>query len=184
MFTFLQARTAAIAVAVGLCTLSCVAQELPEAPGPGMALMAKTAGPNEGIASLPLTTIAVSEARRAPGHRFFDRTSLLFTGMETAAMLADGVTTQNRLGQAQTGFQNVNGVMNPVQMRVAEADPVGKLFVKGGWPGMIAGGAMNVGADLGVRYWLHRTNHHRLERVVPLLMAASSAAAAIHNTRY
>jgi len=121
---------------------------------------------------------------RVPAHRFFDRTNLLLTGAETAALLADGITTQNSLGQIRTQYRTVNSVVMPVQVRITETDPVGKLFVNSGWPGTIAGGALTIGSDLGLRYLLHRTNHHRLERLVPLALAASNTFAAIHNARY
>jgi hypothetical protein len=49
---------------------------------------------------------------------------------------------------------------------------------------MTAGGALNLGADLGLRYVLHKTGHHKLERIVPLAFTASSTYAAVHNTAY
>lgn len=164
------------------------AQELPSAPQPQYVASVDAEGARG--SALPEGTVSVStlmaEAGRNPRpatHRFFDRMSLLSTGMETAGLLADGVTTMNKLGQVRTENRLVNGVMTPVQMQITEVDPVGKIFVKGGWPGMIAGGAATVGADLGLRYWLHRTNHHKLERVVPFVITASNAFAAISNLR-
>jgi hypothetical protein len=105
-------------------------------------------------------------------------------GMETGALLADGIATQAKLGQVLTQYKLVNGVQTPYQVRIVEVDPIGKLFVNHGWPGMIGGGALTLGADMGVRYWLHKTNHHRLERIVPFALAASNAFAAWHDTRY
>ena len=164
------------------------AQELPDAPGPVTIADNSVAAPLSGHDADPLAAhslaITAQRASRVPTHRFFDRTNLMLTGTETAALLADGITTQNRLGQIRTQYRTVNGVVTPVQVRVTEVDPIGKLFVNHGWPGTIAGGALTIGSDLGVRYLLHRTNHHRLERLVPLMLAASNTFAAIHNTRY
>ena len=165
------------------------AQELPDAPG-----VAAVIADNSVLAPLPGTSateplahgraFVASKSSHAPVHRVFDRTNLMLSGIDGAALLADGITTQNRLGQIRTEFRSVNGVLTPVQARIVEVDPVGKLFVNHGWPGMIAGGAATIGCDLGARYLLHRTNHHRLERLVPLMLAASNAFAAIHNVRY
>jgi hypothetical protein len=131
-----------------------------------------------------LMAVAMKAKRPAAAHPFFDRTSLMSMGVETGALLADGIATQARLGQVLTRYKLVNGVQTPYQVRIVEVDPIGKLFVNHGWPGMIGGGALTLGADMGVRYWLHKTNHHRLERIVPFAIAASNAFAAWHDTRY
>jgi hypothetical protein len=190
---YLLVAIAATMVSAGTLTQ---AQELPTAPQPqyvasivgsenarGAAIPDGTVSVStlKAEGSLPGGTVSVSalmaEAERNPhpaAHRFFDCTSWLLTGVETSAMLADGITTHNRLGQLQTRLVNVNGVQTPV----------GRLFVNHGWAGMAAGGALNLGADMGIRYLLHKTGHHKLERIVPLAFAASSTFAAAHNTVY
>jgi hypothetical protein len=189
----------------GLLVLAAAAfaQELPNAPAAGARVdTAMLIADNAGTATLPAGNAAtpladpasplalhsaalIEKARdRVQVHRFFDKTNWTLLGVASAALAADGTTTMNRLGKIRTEYQVVNGVSTPVQMRVTEADPVGKIFVNHGWPGTIAGGAVTIGADLGLQYLLHRTHHHRLERIVPLLFAASNAAAAIHNTHY
>ena len=178
------------------------AQDLPAAPQPQYVSneTARAGGAPEGTVSvatlkaesgLPTGTVSINElmaaAERAPEkpqHRFFDRTSWLLTGVETSAMLADGITTHNRLGQLQTRYVTVNGVQTPMTMRITEADPIGRLFVSRGWAGMAAGGALNLGADVGIRYVLHKTGHHMIERCVPLAFTAQSTYAAAHNTAY
>jgi len=190
-----------------LISSAAYAQELPAAPQPqyvssvvsNEASRGGSAAP-EGIVSvstlkaeagLPTGTVSINalmaaaeRAPQKPKHNFFDRTSWLLTGVETSAMLADGITTHNRLGQVQTRFVNVNGVQTLTTVRITEANPLGRLFVNHGWGGMAAGGALNLGADMGIRYLLHKTGHHKLERIVPLAFTASSASAAIHNTAY
>ena len=109
-------------------------------------------------------------ARPAPRpHPFLDGSSLVLTMLESSALLADGATTQRAL-------RRYPGV-------AYEADPLARPFVAHGWPGEIAAGALVVTADVGVRYLLHRTGHHRLERWPPVLVAAVCATAAWHNAR-
>jgi hypothetical protein len=109
-------------------------------------------------------------------HRFVDTTSVTLTGIEIGVMLADGITTQNLLNKYPTEAQ--------------EANPLARPFVNAGWPGMIAGGAMVVSADMalpptpeepsstrtvapGVPYrgWEHRRDSQR-SRPVPTFHAA------------
>src|SRR3954469_16709184 len=158
---------------------------LPDSPGAMARLVTEPAADSESkIAPEKNFAIAVARPKPLPTHRFFDRTALLSMGVETGALLADGIATQARLGQTITRYQNINGVQTPYQVKIVEVDPIGKLFVNHGWPGTIAGGAVTLGADIGVRYWLHKTNHHRLERILPFALAASNALAAFHDTRY
>jgi hypothetical protein len=102
----------------------------------------------------------------APPHRFFDRANVTLTAVEVGVMLADGATTQY-------GLRNHPGSR--------EANPLARPFVNAGWPGMIAGGAMVVSGEVGLRYLLHRKNHHRWERWIPVFVIADSALGAIHN---
>lgn len=157
------------------------AQQLPDAPVP-VAMV--TAAETNALPKATEMTSAIAPRERVRVHRFFDRINLLATGVEAAALLTDGAITQSELGQIRTEYRNVNGVQVPYQAKIVEMDPVGKLFVNHGWAGTIAGGGVTLGADLGLRYWLHRTNHHRLERIVPFAIAASNAWAAWHDTRY
>src|SRR4029077_10116443 len=98
---------------------------LPEGTVSISALRAE-AGLSEGTVSISTLKAEAERAPRKPEHRFFDRISLMSTGMETAGLLADGVTTMNRIGQVHTEYQTINGVQTPVQMRLTELDPVGK----------------------------------------------------------
>jgi hypothetical protein len=106
------------------------------------------------------------EARDVP-HRFFDRTNIALTVIESGALLADGITTQHALNRYPESFR--------------EADPIARPFVNRGWPGQILGGALFVSADVGLRYWLHRTNHHRIERWLPMVLTTYGTVCAIHN---
>ena len=87
--------------------------------------------------------------------------------MESGALLADGITTQRALHK----YPDL----------AYEGDPLARPFVAHGWPGQVALGAMAISADLGLRYLLHRTNHHRVERWLPAILTALSGGSAIHN---
>jgi hypothetical protein len=100
-----------------------------------------------------------------PAHKFFDTANIALTGVEVTALLADGIYTQR---------------MNTVP-GAYEADPIARPFVDRGWPGQIVGGALFVSAEVGLRYWLHRKNHHRMERWLPMVLTAYGTIGAIHN---
>jgi uncharacterized protein DUF5658 len=98
-------------------------------------------------------------------HRFFDGLNVGLIVAESGALLADGITTQY-------GLTHYGG---------READPIARPFVEHGWPGMIAGGALFVSAEVGLRYLLHRKRHHRVERWLPTFVIAYGATGAIYN---
>lgn len=102
-------------------------------------------------------------------HRFFDAPNIALTGIEATALLADGVYTQRALQRYPDIFR--------------EADPIARPFVTRGWPGQIAGGALFIAADAGLRYWLHRKQHHRVERLLPLVLTVYGAVGAVHGAR-
>jgi hypothetical protein len=98
-------------------------------------------------------------------HRFFDSPNVSLIVAESGALLADGITTQY-------GLHHFGG---------READPFARPFVNHGWPGMIAGGALFISAEVGARYLLHKHNHHRAERWLPTFVIAYGATGAIYN---
>jgi hypothetical protein len=100
-----------------------------------------------------------------PAHRFFDDLNVGLIVAEASALLADGITTQY-------GLTHYGG---------READPFARPFVEHGWPGMIAGGALFITAEVGVRYFLHKKRHHRLERWLPTFVIGYGATGAIYN---
>jgi hypothetical protein len=102
-------------------------------------------------------------------HRFFDVQNIALTGIESSALFADGIYTQRALRNYPNLFR--------------EADPIARPFVLRGWPGQIAGGAIFVSADVGLRYLLHRKGHHRLERLLPLVLTVYGTVGAIHGAR-
>jgi len=111
----------------------------------------------------------VPRASRAEPHRFFDATNMALTGIEATALLADGIYTQRALRTYPDIFH--------------EADPIARPFVNHGWPGQIGGGALFIAADVGLRYWLHRKQHHRVERLLPLVLIVYGTVGAVHGAR-
>jgi hypothetical protein len=117
--------------------------------------------------ALAPATIIASAA--PPAHRFLDNTNALLTGVEAAALIGDAVSTRWGLDR-YPGFTR-------------EANPIARPFVEHGWPGQIAGGLLFVGAELWGRHTLHEAGHHRLERLLPIALAAMEGAVVIHNVR-
>src|SRR5438132_1058015 len=70
------------------------------------------------------------------------------TGILAGLVAADAVTTQRGLSN---GFREANPIMRP--------------FVTRGTVGQAAGSALGFGAALGTVYLLHKTNHHKAERI-------------------
>ena len=106
------------------------------------------------------------EIAPAKTHKFFDSLNVTLIVAESGALLADGATTHYR--------QNHYGGR--------EADPFARPFVEHGWPGMIVGGALFIGAEVGARYLLHQHDHHRMERWLPTFVIAYGATGAIYNS--
>ena len=100
-------------------------------------------------------------------HRFFDLGNNALTAAAFAAQLGDA-------GSTLTAIRKYGG---------NEANPLARPFIDAGWPGTIAGVTVLVSADVGIRYWLHRTNHHRIERWMPSLLIATGTMGTIHNIR-
>ena len=81
-------------------------------------------------------------------------------------MTFDGATTQHALRKYPDG---------------REANPFARPFVERGWPGQIAGGAIVIGSEVGIRYLLHKKRRHKLERLLPIVLAAAHTGFGIHN---
>lgn len=129
-----------------------------------------------GCVFLSLSSAAAAQERHvqeppplSASHRFFDKTNIVLTGVEGGALLLDGIFTQRALTKYPGLFY--------------EADPIARPFVSRGWPGQIVGGALFVSGDIGLRYWLHRKRHHRIERLLPLVLTVYGTVGAIQGAR-
>jgi hypothetical protein len=98
-------------------------------------------------------------------HKFFDRENIVLFSAMSAMQTADLVSTRmvlNRGGREQ--------------------DPLAKPFVNNGiGTQIVASYAIGTGGTLLGAYWLHRTGHHRLERWLPMTVAATEALASASN---
>jgi hypothetical protein len=108
-------------------------------------------------------------AAQTDAHRFLDRQNMALTGAVIGAALADAITTQKNQQRYPELFREMN--------------PLARPLVEKGWPGMSALLAMDIAAELGVRYLFHRKKHHRLERWTPIVPIALHVVGAIYNTR-
>ena len=95
-----------------------------------------------------------------PVHRFLDARNIGLQAINIAIMAADIASTRRAL--------QVPGAR--------EANPLA-----GSQGGVLALKIAGVGAGLGVAYMMHRTGHHKAERLVPVIFGTPSALAAIHN---
>jgi hypothetical protein len=86
--------------------------------------------------------------------------------MELGAALADAATTQYFL-------HHVPGSV--------EGDPLERWFEDRGWPGASLGTGVGVAEEIGLCYLFHRTGHHELERLMPVLFGGINATASTAN---
>jgi hypothetical protein len=84
-------------------------------------------------------------------HRFFDHGNKLRAGILAGLVAADGISTQGILHGAG-------------QWR--EMNPLARPFVNQGAPGQLAASVLGYGFSLGTSYLLHRTGHHKLEKLL------------------
>jgi len=95
-----------------------------------------------------------------PVHHFLDAKNLGLQSLNALIMAADLASTRRALQIPGTRE------MNPLSR-----SPGATIALK------IAG----AGAGLGIAYMMHRTGHHKAERVIPLILGVPSALAAAHN---
>jgi Domain of unknown function (DUF5658) len=100
----------------------------------------------------------------APCQHFWTVENKVEAGILAALIAADGVTTQRGLNQ---GLREVNPLMRP--------------FVTRGAAGEAAGSALGFGAGVGVAYLLHRSHHHKVERITMRLIVAGEAGFVANN---
>jgi len=138
---------AGIAVVVLLVGSSALAQEASPPPTP-LNDAPSSASPK------PLPVIPVVTPHATPPHRFFGAKNVIAASAFAAGLTGDAWSTQRAL--EYPGTREGNPLARPfVSSRAGEA--------------VYSGGSL--GLMLGGMYLAHRTNHHKLERVVPWVMA-------------
>ena len=113
--------------------------------------------------------IPLSAASRLQHKQFMDRENLLLHSWNIAASTFDAITTR----------QGTNGA------RINELNPFGRVFVNRGWAGQgVFSYGFGVGGTLLLSYVLHRSGHHRCERIIPAFNATASTAAGVWNVKH
>ena len=101
----------------------------------------------------------------APSHEhFWTLESKVNTGILAGLVAADAFTTQRGLDR---GFREANPIMRP--------------FVTRGTAGQAAGSAIGFGAAMGTVYLLHKTHHHKAERIAMRLMIGVQGVVVANN---
>jgi hypothetical protein len=128
------------------------------------------------LALLLLTVSAAAQNFAAPSsslssfpdapsqHHFWTLETKLNTGILAGLVAADAMSTQRGLEQ---GYREVNPVMRP--------------FVTRGTAGQAAGSALGFGAAIGTVCLLHKTHHHKAERIAMRLMIGVQSAVVANN---
>jgi|ERR1044071_2763379 hypothetical protein len=87
-------------------------------------------------------------------HKFWDKENIAIHSANFAMQTADAFTTRHVLDEH-------NGV---------ERNPWARQFVTHGWGGQAAySWGLSVGGTILTSYFMHRTGHHKMERVLPMI---------------
>jgi hypothetical protein len=96
-------------------------------------------------------------------HRFWDKQNQILFATVAALSAADFAVTRANL---QNGGKELN--------------PVTRLF-SGSTAGLAANFAGETAGIIGLSYYLHKTGHHRLERIAPMLNIGASSFAVVYD---
>jgi Domain of unknown function (DUF5658) len=114
----------------------------------------------------PNSSYSYSSLPDAPSHHhFWSLETKVNTGILAGLVAADALTTQRGLEQ---GYRETNPIMRP--------------FVTRGTIGQATGSALGFGAGIGTVYLLHKTNHHKAERIALRLMVGVQSAVVASNS--
>jgi hypothetical protein len=157
---------AGLAQAVSIATLNdSPPGYFPENPAPSslVAPDASSLGPGAVIAS-PTTASALPEAPSL--HKFWDNENRALFTTVAALSATDFALTRSIL---QNGGKELN--------------PVTRLF-SGSTAGLAANFAGETAGIIGLSYFFHKTGHHQLERLTPMLNIGASAFAVVYDLNH
>ena len=122
------------------------------------------------ILVLTLTATALSQTlpdapEAKSEHHFFDRTNSLLMAAGSAAIAADGWSSRR-----MTDMGNIE--QNPLARPFVGSNGGSVLYFGGSEAGLVGG-----------MYWLHRSGHHKLEKVLPVFVSGLETWCAIHNAQ-
>ena len=113
------------------------------------------------VAASPIVANTLPEAPSQ--HRFWDNRNRVLFATVAALSAADFAVTRANL---QNGGKELN--------------PVTRLF-SGSTAGLAVNFAGETAGMIGLSYYLHRTGHHRLERIAPMLNIGASSFAVVYD---
>jgi Domain of unknown function (DUF5658) len=127
------------------------------------------------LVALALASSAVSQAQQelipqqplpeAPSTaKFWSLENRVNFSIFSAELLADAITTQRGLNQG-----------------MREANPLARPLVTHGAAGQAAASGLSLAAGVGTAYLLHKTHHHKMERLAVRLMIVGEGAVVAHN---
>ena len=127
-------------------------------------LIDNSLAPIHALLTPPATLIKLKTPPHA--HSFFDARNRLGLATLGASLTADALSTQK--GLAYPGFVEVNPIARPfVQTRM------GTAVYNAGSFGLMAG----------LMYWAHKTEHHKLERILPFAVGSWESLLSARNYR-
>jgi hypothetical protein len=97
-----------------------------------------------------------------PVHRFLDAKNFCVQSINIIMLAADVASTHRALQVPGT----------------SEVNPLAKSQ-----GALIALKVAGVGAGFGIAYMMHKSGHHKAERLIPLFLGVPSGIAAVHNAR-
>jgi hypothetical protein len=97
-------------------------------------------------------------------HDFLDARNKISLGALAGLLAADGVTTQQNLAN-----------------HAHELNPIARPLVEHGWAGQLGASVLGYSASIGLSYMVHRSGHHKLERVILHAAMAGEAAMVMNN---
>jgi hypothetical protein len=123
------------------------------------------------------------ESRKAEEetHRFFDKTNIALHTLALSGIAADGIQTQRTISNWCSSDVYANSRTGCRAWY--EPDPLVRPLVKYGWSGQLALTGITAGSELFLSHQMHRTGHHRLERIVPIAVAVAGGYMAYHWTK-
>jgi len=120
--------------------------------------MASFKSEGSGLAFAPVVGVTVP-SKPVGEHRFWDRENRILFSVAGGLAVADFCATRSNLARGGK-----------------ELNPVTRVF-SGSTPGLAANFALETGGLIGVNYLLHKTGHHKLERITSYVNIGSSAGA-------
>jgi hypothetical protein len=127
-------------------------------------LTSNSLAPIHALLAPPAAFIKLKQPPRS--HSFFDSRNTLGFATLGASLTADALSTQK--GLAYPGFVEINPIARPfVQSRT------GAAVYNAGSFGLMAG----------LMYWAHKTEHHKLERILPFAIGSWEGLLSFRNYR-